>query len=114
VALNIATREKQGVTILDLSGKILLGPESQALRERINQLLTEKKNKILLNLKDVTYIDSTGVGTLVSAYTSARSQGGYLRLSNLSQRFQETLHLTRLVTVFEIHKDEAEALAKFS
>jgi anti-sigma B factor antagonist len=113
VALNVATRENKGVTILDLSGKIVLGEESKALRSRIKQLLAEGKKKILVNLGEISFIDSTGVGTLVSAYTSARSQGGELKLNNLTKRFQEVLQVTRLLTVFDVYDNEAEAVAKF-
>jgi len=113
MALNFASREIKGVTILDLSGKIVLGRESQALRERVKQLLEEGKKKILLNLGNITFIDSSGVGALVSAYTSARSQGGDLKLTNLTEKFQETLMVTRLLTVFEVYGDEGEAIGHF-
>jgi len=113
MALNFVSRETKGVTILDLSGKIVLGRESQALRERVKQLLEEGKKKILLNLADITFIDSSGVGALVSAFTSARSQGGDLKLTNLTEKFQETLMVTRLLTVFDVYDNEAEAISHF-
>ncbi|HKZ52321.1 MAG TPA: STAS domain-containing protein [Candidatus Acidoferrales bacterium] len=113
MALNFVARETKGVTILDLSGKIVLGRESQALRERVKQLLEEGKKKILLNLANITFIDSSGVGALVSAYTSTRAQGGDLKLTNLTEKFQETLMVTRLLTVFEVYDNEADAVAKF-
>jgi anti-sigma B factor antagonist len=113
MALNFTSREIKGVTILDLSGKIVLGRESQSLRERVKQLLEEGKKKILLNLANITFIDSSGVGALVSAYTSARAQGGDLKLTRLTEKFQETLMVTRLLTVFEVYDNEADAVAKF-
>jgi anti-sigma B factor antagonist len=113
VALNIKEHENQGITILYLYGRIVLGEESQALRERISQLLAEGKKKILLNLLNVTYIDSVGVGTLVSAYTSAQRQGGDLKLLNLGESVKETLQVTRLLTVFEVCDNVADAVARF-
>jgi len=113
MALSFSSREIKGVTILDLSGKIVLGPESQALRERVKQLLEEGKKKILLNLTNITFVDSSGVGALVSAFTSARAQGGDLKLSNLTEKFRETLMVTRLLTVFEVYDNEGEAISHF-
>lgn len=111
--LTINTREDKGVTILDLGGKIVLGDESGGLRERVKQLLAENKKKLLLNMERVSFIDSAGVGTLVAAYTSAKAQGGQLKMCSLTKRFQETLQVTRLITVFEVYPGEAEALASF-
>lgn len=113
MTLTINTRESSSVSILDLSGKIILGDESSALRESIKQLLAANKKKILLNLAEVSFIDSAGVGTLVAGYTSAKSQDGELKLANLTKRFKETLQVTRLLTVFEVYDSEAEALASF-
>lgn len=114
MSLRIVTREANGVTVIDLSGKIILGDDSSgALRERIKQLLAQNKKKILINLAQVNFIDSAGVGTLVSAYTSTRAQDGDLKLVNVTKRFQETLQVTRLLTVFEVYGSETEALASF-
>jgi anti-sigma B factor antagonist len=113
VALDMMAREVKDVTVLDLSGKIILGKESQALRERIKELLEEGQKKILLNMAKVKFVDSTGVGTLVSSFTSARGQGGELKLVNLSEKLRETLLLTRLYTVFEVYEKEDEAVRQF-
>lgn len=111
--LEIKLREAKDVTILDLSGKLVLGKESAALRERIKQLLAEGHKKLLLNLANVNFIDSAGVGTLVASFTTARSAGGELKLLHLTKKFQETLQTTRLLSVFETYSEEAEAVAKF-
>ena len=113
MTLTINTREAGGVTILDLSGKIILGDESMALREAVKQLLATNKKKIVLNLGEVSFIDSAGVGTLVASYTSSKARDGELKLTNLTKRFKETLQVTRLLTVFEVYESEAEALASF-
>lgn len=111
--LTITTRETRGVTILDLSGKLILGDESSALRDRIKQLLRDNKKKILLNLAKLSSIDSSGVGTLVFAYASAKAQHGELKLANLTQKPEEVLQVTRLVTVFDVYNSEAEGVASF-
>lgn len=111
--LDIKTREADGVTVVELSGKIILGEESSALREKIKELLAQGQTKILLNLARISFIDSAGVGTLVSAYTSARSQGGQVKLSSLTKKFRETLQVTRLLTVFEVFDDDAAGIASF-
>ena len=111
--LTITTREANGVTILDLSGKIVLGEESASLRERIKQLLADNKKKVLLNLENVGFIDSAGVGTLVAAYTTIKANEGELKLVNLTKKFRETLQITRLLTVFEVYDTEAHALDSF-
>lgn len=113
MALKITNREANGVTIIDLEGKIILGEECNQLRERIKQLLAGNRKKILLNLGNISFIDSAGVGTLVSAYTSTKAQDGQLKLVNLTKKFQETLQVTRLLTVFETYQNEADAVASF-
>ena len=111
--LNIIIRETEGVTVLGLKGKIVLGAECNALRERVKHLLASNQKKILLDLGDVSFIDSAGVGTLVAFFTSTRAQGGTLKLVNLTKKFQETLQVTRLLTVFESFDDQAKAVASF-
>lgn len=111
--LVISSREVDSVTVLDLNGKIILGDESSSLREQIRSLLDAGKTKILLNLERVSFIDSSGVGTLVSSYTSAKSRGGEVKLANLTRKFRETLQVTRLLTVFEVFNSEAEGVASF-
>lgn len=111
--LEIKTREMDSVTLVELNGKIILGDESSSLRETIKGLLAQGKKKILLNLARISFIDSAGVGTLVSAYTTARSQGGEVKLSSLTKKFRETLQVTRLLTVFEVFDDDPAAIASF-
>ncbi len=112
--LRITNREVDGVLVLDLEGRILLGEESNALRERVKGLLGQGRRKILLNLEQVSYIDSAGLGTLVSAFTSARSQGGFLKLLHLTKKFRDTLQVTKLLTVFDVFDDEVAAIKSFS
>ncbi|MGD0840242.1 MAG: STAS domain-containing protein [Candidatus Acidiferrales bacterium] len=114
MALKITDREESGISILTLDGRIVLGEESNALRERVKALLAAGKKKIVLNMANVTYIDSAGLGTLVASHHSARTQGASLRLSNLGQKFQEILQVTKLLTVFDVHDSEAAAIASFS
>lgn len=111
--LDIQRREIRDITLLDLTGRVVLGPEGASLRETIRQVLAEGKKKILLNMQNVSYIDSAGVGTLVASFTTARSAGGELKLLKVSPRPRETLQVTRLLTVFETYDDEAEAVARF-
>jgi anti-sigma B factor antagonist len=113
VALKISNREVSGVTVLDLDGRIVLGEESNALREGVKNLLTGNKNKIVLNMKNVTYIDSAGLGTLVAAFHSARNQGYTLKLANLGSKFQEVLQVTKLITVFDVFDNETAAIQSF-
>ncbi|MFQ5817915.1 MAG: STAS domain-containing protein [Terriglobia bacterium] len=111
--LKITKREVGGVAILDLDGKIILGEECNQLRERVKQLLAAGKKKVLLHLGNVSFIDSAGVGTLVAIYTSTKAEDGQLKLVNLTKKFQETLQVTRLLTVFETFTNEGEAVASF-
>ena len=108
------TRLVGGVTIVDLSGRIVLGDGSTALRDLVRNLISEGNKKILLNLRNVDYIDSSGLGELVSAFTSVRSGGGALKLLNLSKRVQVLLQITKLYTVFDITDDEATSVKSFS
>jgi anti-sigma B factor antagonist len=113
VSMKVSTREVQGVTVVDLSGQIKLGEGSSVLRDTLKDLLMKGHKKILLNLGDVTYIDSSGIGELVGAYTSVRNQGGDLKLLNLTKRVHDLLQITKLYTVFHILDDEPAALAAF-
>jgi anti-sigma B factor antagonist len=108
------TRLVGGVTIVDLSGRIVLGEGSTALRDLVRNLINEGNKKILLNLRNVDYIDSSGLGELVSAFTSMRSGGGALKLLNLTKRVQALLQITKLYTVFDITDDEATSVKSFS
>jgi anti-sigma B factor antagonist len=114
VALKMTSREIDGITVLNLEGRIVLGEESNALREQIKGLLAAGKHKIVLNMGQVTYIDSAGLGTLVASHHSARTQGATLKLSNLGKKFQEILQVTKLLTVFEVYDSEAAAISSFS
>jgi len=114
VSMKITTRQVDGVTILDLSGRITLGEGSVLLRDAVRDLLAKGSKRILLNLGDVNYIDSSGIGELVSAYTTARNQGGELKLLNLTKKVHDLLQITKLYTVFDVKDDEASAVASFS
>src|ERR1051325_1835030 len=111
--LNISQREAGDVAILDLSGKITIGEGSVQLREAVRQLLESGKKKILLNLGDVSYVDSSGIGELVSSYSTTNKNGGQLKLLNLTKKIQDLLAITKLLTVFEIHEHEESALGSF-
>jgi anti-sigma B factor antagonist len=112
--MKASSRKVDGVTIVDLSGRITLGEGSVVLRDTVKELSTQGDKKILLNLGDVTYIDSSGIGELVSAYTSVRNAGGELKLLNLTKKVHDLLQITKLYTVFDISDDEASAIASFS
>jgi anti-sigma B factor antagonist len=107
------TRQVDGVTIVDVTGRIVLGEESAALRDLIRDLLNKGHKKILLNLREVNYIDSSGLGNLVSAFTSVRKQGGELKLLDLTNKVHDVMQLTKLYTVFDIMDDEAVAVKSF-
>jgi len=114
VALKMTNREVDGVSVVALDGRIVLGEESNALREKVKGLIAAGKKKIVLNMDNITFIDSAGLGTLVAAHHSAKTQGAGLRLCHLGSKFQEVLQITKLLTVFEVYKTEAEAVASFS
>ena len=113
MALSIASREVDGVTVLDLSGRITLGEGSVQLRDAIRDLIGKGQKSILLNMGDVNYIDSSGLGELVSAYTTARNQGAALKLLGLTKKVNDLLQLTKLYTVFDIYDDEASGIASY-
>ncbi|MFY9936361.1 MAG: STAS domain-containing protein [Silvibacterium sp.] len=114
MSMKVTTRQVDGVTILDLSGRITLGEGSVQLRDAIRDLLAKGSKLILLNLADVNYIDSSGIGELVSAYTTVRNQGGELKLLNLTKKVHDLLQITKLYTVFDVKDDEASAIASFT
>ena len=111
--LNISERQVGDVTVLDMDGKITIGEGSVALRTATLRLLEESKKKILLNLAKVGYIDSSGIGELVSSYTAIGKENGQLKLLNLTQKLQDLLTITKLLTVFDVYESEEEALASF-
>jgi anti-sigma B factor antagonist len=112
-ALFLTQREVGPVTIVDLSGKISLGEGSALLRKTIRDLLNGGQLKILLNLGDVNYIDSSGIGELVSGFTAVRSRNGELKLLNLTKKVHDLLQITKLFTVFDIYTDEATAVRSY-
>jgi anti-sigma B factor antagonist len=111
--LTIDPREVSHVTILDIHGRLVLGPEIGELRSAVRGLIAEGKKKIILNLADVDYIDSSGVGELVSSFTAVRNAGGELKLLKLSQKVHDVLYVTKLYTVFDIKDDEFHAVKSF-
>ena len=113
MALTIASREVDGVTVLDLNGRITLGEGSVQLREAIRDLISKGSKTILLNMGDVNYIDSSGIGELVSAFTTTKNQGGELKLLNLTKKVNDLLQITKLYTVFDVFEDEASAISSF-
>lgn len=111
--LNISERQAGDVTILDLDGKVTIGEGSVALRNTIRRLLGEGKTNILLNLGNVGYIDSSGIGELVSSFTAVNKEHGTLKLLNLTEKIQDLLAITKLLTVFDVFEDEGAALASY-
>ena len=114
VRMQTATRQVGGVTVLDISGRITLGEGNVILREIVRDLAEKGRKAIVLNLGEVQYIDSSGVGELVKAHTTIRNQGGQLKLTNLNKRIHDLLQMTRLSAVFDIQKDETSAIESFS
>ena len=111
--LNISERQAGDVTILDMSGKVTIGEGSVALRNTIRRLLGEGKKGILLNLANVSYVDSSGIGELVSSFTAVNKESGKLKLLSLTQKIQDLLAITKLLTVFDTFNDEGEAIASY-
>jgi anti-sigma B factor antagonist len=114
VSVKVSTRQLNEVTIVDLSGQIKLGAGSATLRETVKDLVGKGQKKILLNLRDINYIDSSGLGELISAYASVRKEGGELKLLHLTKKVQDLMQITKLYTVFHVMDDEAAAMAAFS
>jgi anti-sigma B factor antagonist len=114
VSLRMTDREVSGVTVVEIEGRIVLGEESNSFREHVKSLLAAGKKKVVLNMSNVTYIDSAGLGTLVATYSSARAQGATLKLSNLGTKFREVLQVTKLFTVFDVYDTEAASVQSFN
>ncbi len=114
MSMKFQTRQVDGVTILDLSGRITLGEGSVVLRDAVRDVLKKGSKQILLNLGDIDYIDSSGLGELVSAYTTVKNGGGELKLLHLTKKVHDLLQITKLYTVFDIKDDEAAAIASFA
>jgi anti-sigma B factor antagonist len=111
--LYIVTKDVGGVTVLALAGRVTLGEESSQLRSKIKELLTQGKKRLVLDLSQVSYVDSAGLGTLVAAYTSARNEGGEIRLAGVTKNFGELLNITKLVTIFSVYDTVEDALKAF-
>jgi anti-sigma B factor antagonist len=111
--MQIAERETGSVTVLDLSGKITLGDGDTLLKDKLHSLLHQGKKQVLLNLGDVNYVDSAGLGALVSAYTAVTREGGSLKLANITRKLQDLLSITKLLTVFETFDSEDEAIRSY-
>jgi anti-sigma B factor antagonist len=114
MGMKFKTRQVDGVTILDLSGRITLGEGSVTLRDAVQDALSKGEKHILLNLGNVDYIDSSGIGELVSAFTSVRNAGGELKLLQLTKKVHDLLQITKLYTVFDVKDDEATAISSFT
>ena len=114
MSLKLNTRFAGDVAVIDVSGRITLGEGSSAIRDAMRDLTTKGNKKILLNLSEVSYIDSTGIGELVAGFTSVANAGGTVKLLGLSKRVKDILLITKLYTVFEVHEDEAHAVQSFA
>jgi anti-sigma B factor antagonist len=114
VSVKLTSRQVGDVTVVDAAGRITLGEGASAFREKIREMVNNNNKKILLNLGDVTYIDSSGIGELVSGFTTVTNSGGQLKLVGLSKRVKDLLQITKLYTVFEVFDDEAQAVRSFS
>jgi anti-sigma B factor antagonist len=113
MSLKATNRESGGVIIIDLDGRITLGDGSALLRELIREQINKGHTRLVLNLAGISYLDSTGLGELVSGYRFVKSAGGELKLLNLNKKVSDLLQVTKLYTVFDIHNDESQALASF-
>ena len=113
MSVKLTNRQVGDVTVIDVAGRITLGEGSSTLRDALRDLVKSDHKKILLNLKDVTYIDSSGIGELVSGFTTVANQGGVVKLLSLTKRVQDLLQITKLYTVFEVFDDEAKAVQSF-
>ena len=114
MGLKVTERQAAGVTILDINGRIVLGKETALLRDTIRNLITQGRKSILLNLNEVPYIDSIGIGELASAFIAVRREGGDLKLLNLTKKVRDMVEVVKLGTIFELFEDEAAALKSFA
>jgi anti-sigma B factor antagonist len=113
MAMNMTYSEVQGVSVLALDGRIVLGEESNSLREKLKSLTATGHNKIVLNMDNVKYIDSAGLGTLIAAHVSAKTKGASVRLCHLGKKFHEVLQITKLLTIFDVYNAQADAVGSF-
>jgi len=114
VSVKLSTRQVGDVSVVDVAGRITLGEGSSALRDLMRDMVGKGQKKILLNLGDVSYIDSSGIGELVSGFTTVTNNGGEMKLLNLNKRVKDLLQITKLYTVFDVHEDEAGAIRAFA
>lgn len=114
MSVKLNTRQVGDVTVMDLAGRITLGEGSSTMRDALKDALAQGHKKILLNLGEVSYIDSSGIGELVSAFTTVTNQGGQLKLNGLNKRIKDLLQITKLYTVFDVYDEEPTALRSFS
>ena len=114
MSVKLTTRQVGDVTVIDVAGRITLGEGSSVLRDALRDLVSKGQKKILLNLGEVSYIDSSGIGELVSGFTTVTNSGGALKLLNLNKRVKDLLQITKLYTVFDVHEDEAGAIRSFT
>ena len=114
MSIKLNTRQVGDVSVVDVAGRITLGEGSSALRDTMRDMVGKNQKKILLNLGEVSYIDSSGIGELVSGFTTVTNSGGQLKLLNLNKRVKDLLQITKLYTVFDVHEDEAGAIRSFS
>ena len=113
MSVKLTTRQVGDVSVVDVAGRITLGEGSSALRDTLRAMVGKSQKKILLNLGEVSYIDSSGIGELVSGFTTVTNSGGELKLLNLNKRVKDLLQITKLYTVFDVHEDEAHAVRSF-
>lgn len=113
MSFKATARDISGVTVVDISGRITLGEGSAMLRDMIRDLVTKNRVRVVLNLGDVNYIDSSGIGELVSGFTAVKNSGGELKLLHLTKKVHDLLQITKLYTVFDVHNDEPSALGSF-
>ena len=114
MSVKLTTRQVGDVAVIDVAGRITLGEGSSVLRDAMRDLVSKGQKKILLNLGEVSYIDSSGIGELVSGFTTVTNSGGALKLLNLNKRVKDLLQITKLYTVFDVHEDEAGAIRSFA
>ena len=114
MSLKLTTRDANDIVVIDLSGRLTMGEACAALRDELRDQIDHGVRKVLLNLGEVSYIDSAGLGELTAAFTSMRNRGGALKLLNLTKRVHDLLQITKLYTVFDIYDDEKQALASFA
>ena len=114
MSVKLTTRQVGDVTVVDVAGRITLGEGSATLRDAMRDMVSKNQKKILLNLGEVSYIDSSGIGELVSGFTTVTNSGGNLKLLNLNKRVKDLLQITKLYTVFDVHEDEAGEIRSFT